>query len=139
MLCAAWFYGVFFYMLRSASAFSRYRDILENILMNGMSMCIEVISLLISFGSLIVAFLTFLDKRNSKKIRVSKGTFGNICRYIAQKSTCCRLRRMDFLHVPASSYHITRIAGWKAEHKKILSDCARTAMHSFCATFRLLF
>ncbi len=67
LLCAAWFYGVFFYMLRSASAFSRYRDILENILTNGMSMCIEVISLLISFGSLIVAFLTFLDKRNSKK------------------------------------------------------------------------
>ncbi len=28
---------------------------------------IGMISLLISFGSLIVAFLTFLDKRNSKK------------------------------------------------------------------------
>ncbi len=28
---------------------------------------IGIISLLISFGSLIVAFLTFLDKRNSKK------------------------------------------------------------------------
>ena len=28
---------------------------------------IGVISLLVSFGSLIVAFLTFLDKRNSKK------------------------------------------------------------------------
>ncbi|MCM1466605.1 MAG: putative holin-like toxin [Alistipes sp.] len=26
-----------------------------------------ILSLLISFGSLIVAFLTFLDKRNSKK------------------------------------------------------------------------
>lgn len=28
---------------------------------------IGIISLLISFGSLLVAFLTFLDKRNSKK------------------------------------------------------------------------
>lgn len=28
---------------------------------------IGIIGLLISFGSLIIAFLTFLDKRNSKK------------------------------------------------------------------------
>lgn len=28
---------------------------------------IGIISLLVSFGSLIVTFLTFLDKRNSKK------------------------------------------------------------------------
>ncbi len=44
----------------------------------------------------------------TRMMSASKGAFGNICWQTAQKSTCCRLRRMDFLNVPANIYHVTR-------------------------------